>query len=63
MDQQLIDFISNYLTLAGYRNVAPDTPIKFEIQPERSHPNRLFIVVVSFFEPTFSQLPYNVIWL
>lgn len=63
MDQQLIDFIENYLALAGYRNIEPTNPIKFTIQPERSNPNKTFIVVVSYLEPTFSQLPYNVLWI
>lgn len=63
MDQELIDFISKYLTLASFRNMDVDTPIKFETQPDSANANRRFIVVVSLIEPTFSQLPYNVLWL
>ncbi|SBV38448.1 T1SS secreted agglutinin RTX [Phage NCTB] len=59
----LTTFIENYLTLAGFRNLDSVTPIKFTIQPDNAKPNRTFIVVVAMTEPTFSQLPYNVLWI
>jgi hypothetical protein len=63
MDQQLQDFWNNYIALAGFRNVDPETPIKFSVQPDPANANKTFIVVVSYNEPTFSQIPYNVIWI
>lgn len=63
MDEQLQQFITNYLSLAQFRNVSAENPIKFEIQPDSANPTRRFIVVVSPVEPTFARLPYNVIWI
>lgn len=63
MDEQLVQFIENYLSLARFRNVSEENPIKFEIQPDSANPTRRFIVVVSPVEPTFARLPYNVIWI
>jgi hypothetical protein len=63
MDQELQDFITNYLELSKFRNVSAINPIRFEIQPDRANSNRTFIIVVSPIEPTFSKLPYNVLWV
>jgi hypothetical protein len=52
-------FIKNYIYLSELRNIDPTNPIKFELEPDL----RKFIMVCSFLEPTFSQLPYNVLWL
>lgn len=59
MDPQLQEFIANYMYLSDLRNVDPTNPITFEMEPD----HRTFLMVSSFTEPTFSQLPYNVLWL
>ena len=59
MDEQLQSFINNYLYLSDLRNVDKTNPITFELEPD----HRTFLMVSSFDEPTFSQLPYNVLWL
>lgn len=56
---ELQSFIGNYLYLADVRNVSYDNPVVLELQPD----NRTFLLVVSFTEPSFSQLPYNVLWI
>ncbi len=59
MDEQLQSFVSNYLYLADTRNISFDNPVTLELQPD----HRVFKMVVSFSEPSFSQLPYNVLWI
>jgi len=58
-DEQLKSFISNYLYLSDLRNVDKTNPLTFELEPD----HRTFLMVSSYDEPTFSQLPYNVLWL
>lgn len=59
MDEQLQQFVNNYMYLADTRNVSYDNPVTMELQPD----TRTFLMVVSFSEPSFSQLPYNVLWI
>lgn len=59
MDKDLLDFINNYIYLADVRNVSFDNPITMSLQPD----SREFLMVVGFSEPSFSQIPYNVLWI
>lgn len=59
MDEQLQQFVNNYMYLADTRNISYDNPVTMELQPD----HRTFLMVVSFSEPSFSQLPYNVLWI
>ena len=56
MEQEILDL----LAVANLRGVTPSNQIKFEIQHTDG---KTYIIVASYTEPTFAQLPYNVMWL
>ena len=62
MDAQLTQQVATLLRLAQLRGVNPAKPVTLQLYPDAAS-TKAFIVVVSFTEPTFSEIPYNVMWL
>lgn len=58
-DVSLQAFAKKYAALAAKRGLNARNPIKFELVNGSSS----FVLIVSPIEPTFSELPYNVLWL
>lgn len=61
----LLKLIQAYLAQANIRGIDPENPIPFIIRSPDGQPNegKKFIVQVGYTEPTFSQLPYSVLWI
>ena len=60
MNTKLEQFIINALYIAGLRNVDPVNPVTLgKYSPDR----KLYLVTTSYLEPSFSQLPYNLLWI
>jgi hypothetical protein len=57
--EELNDFIANYMRIADFRSVNFENPVRFKLQPD----NRTFIMAAAFTEPSFSQTPFNVLWI
>lgn len=62
MDALLTQQIATLLRLAQLRGCNPVKPVTLQLYPD-AESTKAFIVVVSFTEPTFSEIPYNVMWL
>ena len=62
MDALLTQQIDTLLRLAQLRGCNPVKPVTLQLYPD-AESSKTFIVVVSFTEPTFSEIPYNVLWL
>lgn len=60
MSTELDQFISDTLYVAGLRNIDPVNPVTMsKYSPQKTK----FLVTVGYLEPSFSQLPYNLLWL
>lgn len=60
MSTELDQFIADTLYVAGLRNVDPVNPVTMsKYSPQKTK----FLVTVGYLEPSFSQLPYNLLWL
>lgn len=61
----LLKLIQAYLAQANIRGIDPENPIPFFVRAPEGQPNagKLFVVQVGYTEPTFSQLPYSVLWI
>lgn len=62
MDELLTQQIATLLRLAQLRGVNPVKPVTLQLYPD-STSDKAFLVIVSFTEPTFSEIPYNCMWL
>ena len=51
--------IARYLKLASMRGVSASNPVRFVLNSE----DVPFVLIVGYLEPTFVELPYNVLWL
>lgn len=60
--EELQNFISNYTQLSFYRGIDPANPVDFVVQPDTDNPE-VWTLVASYTEPTFSRIPYNVLWI
>lgn len=45
------------------RGCNPASPVRLELVESEQEDSRKFVVVCSYTEPTFSEIPYNVLWL
>ena len=45
------------------RGCNPASPVRLELVESEQEDSRKFVVVCSYTEPTFSEIPYNVMWL
>lgn len=54
--------IETYSQLARMRGCSANLPIRFSLNPD-STTNNEFILIVAYAEPTFTEIPYNVLWL
>lgn len=60
MTTKLEQFIIDTLYIAGLRNVDPVNPVTLgRYSPDR----KKYLVTVGYLEPSFSQLPYNLLWV
>ena len=61
----LLKLIQAYLAQANIRGIDPENPIPFHVRSPDGQPNegKIFVVQVGYTEPTFSQLPYSVLWI
>lgn len=60
MSTELDQFIADTLYVAGLRNIDPVNPVTMsKYSPQETK----FLVTVGYLEPSFSQLPYNLLWL
>lgn len=60
MDVQ--NFIAKYTQLSRFRGVDEQNPVDFVIQPD-AQSNNTWMLIVSYLEPTFARVPYNVLWI
>lgn len=56
---ELDTLIARYLNLASTRGVSASNPVRFVLNSEDTP----FVLIVGYLEPTFVELPYNVLWL
>jgi hypothetical protein len=56
---ELDTLIARYLKLASTRGVSASNPVRFVLNSE----DKPFVLIVGYLEPTFVELPYNVLWL
>lgn len=59
MDAPLQGFITNYMGVAQLRNVSLENPVIFEMRPS----GELFLIIAAYSEPTFANIPYNILWM
>lgn len=59
---QLEKFVTQYLQLARLRGLNPRNPVTFQFTPNPALPDA-YRIIVSHTEPSFSEIPYNVIWI
>ena len=62
MDTMLQQTIDQYSNLALMRGCTAVLPIRFSLVPDTTTGVE-YILVASYSEPTFSEVPYNVLWL
>lgn len=56
-------FAKQYIALARTRGLTPRNPITFLFRPNANDQTEVHQVVVSLTEPSFSEKPYNLIWI
>ncbi|QZE58373.1 hypothetical protein pEaSNUABM40_00157 [Erwinia phage pEa_SNUABM_40] len=56
-------FAKQYIGLARTRGLTPRNPITFLFRPNANDQTEVHQVVVSMTEPSFSEKPYNLIWI
>ncbi|AWY08430.1 tail protein [Erwinia phage vB_EamM_Alexandra] len=56
-------FAKQYIGLARTRGLTPRNPITFLFRPNANDQTEVHQVVVSLTEPSFSEKPYNLIWI
>lgn len=56
-------FAKQYIGLARTRGLTPRNPITFLFRPNANDQTEVYRVIVSLTEPSFSDTPYNVIWI
>ncbi|QYW04145.1 hypothetical protein pEaSNUABM46_00161 [Erwinia phage pEa_SNUABM_46] len=56
-------FAKQYIALARTRGLTPRNPITFLFRPNANDQTDVYQVVVSLTEPSFSEKPYNLIWI
>lgn len=59
---QLAKFVNQYIGLARLRGLNPRNPVTFQFTPNPALPD-VYKILVSHTEPSFSEIPYNVIWI
>lgn len=62
MDSMLQQTIETYARLALIRGCSSALPIRFSLVPDTTTQVE-YILIASYGEPTFSEIPYNVLWL
>lgn len=63
MDPTLQSTIRQLINLARRRGVNPAHPVQITLTENDTAEARNFIVVCSYTEPTFSEVPYNCLWI
>lgn len=63
MDPTLQSTVHQLINLARKRGVNPAHPVQITLSENDTAEARNFIVVCSYTEPTFSEVPYNCLWL
>lgn len=63
MDPTLQSTIRQLINLARLRGVNPAHPVQITLTENDTAEARNFIVVCSYTEPTFSEVPYNCLWI
>jgi len=56
-------FAKQYIGLARARGLTPRNPVTFLFRPNANDQTEVYQVVVSLTEPSFSEKPYNLIWI
>lgn len=56
-------YVRQYIYMAQVRGVTPSNPVNFVFTPDSTQVNDQYRMIVSFTEPSFSDIPYNVLWL
>lgn len=56
-------FAKQYIALARTRGLTPRNPITFLFRPNANDQTEVHQVVVSLTEPSFSEKPYNLLWI
>lgn len=56
-------FAKQYIGLARTRGLTPRNPITFLFRPNANDQTEVHQVIVSMTEPSFSEKPYNLIWI
>lgn len=62
MDSMLQQTIDTYARLALIRGCSSSLPIRFSLVPDTTTQVE-YVLIASYGEPTFSEIPYNVLWL
>ncbi len=63
MAQTIDGFAKQNIQLARIRGLTPRNPINLLFRPNANDTTDVYIVVVADTEPSFSDLPYNLIWV
>ena len=56
-------FAKQYIALARTRGLTPRNPVTFLFRPNANDQTEIHQVVVSMTEPSFSEKPYNLLWI
>lgn len=63
MATQLEQFVNQYRYMASVRGLTPSNPVNFQFTPNASDTSDVYRLIVSYTEPSFADVPYNVLWL